>query len=113
MKKKVWDGSSAIVFVDFVFRKVKLPDHENISQSLTQKKKSLCVWAELFAQANLDRSITVLPKKELRAKRRDYFSKTELVGSHLFVRRTCAGTEPTQPTQEPTQASLAAEGIVW
>ena len=35
-EKKVWDGSSAIVSVDFVFRKVKLPDHENISQS--QKK---------------------------------------------------------------------------
>ena len=68
------------------------------------KKPSLCVWAELFAQANLDRSTQ---------KRRDYFSKTEVVASHLFVRRTCAGTEPTQPTQEPTQASLAAEGIVW
>ena len=55
-KKKVWDGSSAIVFVDFVFRKVKLPDHENISQSHPKKNKSLCVWVELFAQANLDRS---------------------------------------------------------
>ena len=52
-------------------------------------------------------------KKELNAQRRDCFSETELVRLHLFVCRTCSGTEPTQPTQEPTQASLAAEGIAW
>ena len=43
MKKKVWDGSSAIVFVDFVFRKVKLPDHENISRHTKKKNVALCL----------------------------------------------------------------------
>ena len=86
-----------------------MADHEHLPVT---EKTSLCVWTELFAQTNLDRSITVLPKKKLNAKRRDYFPKTELVGSHFFVRRTCAETEPTQPTQEPTQASLTAVVLV-
>ena len=49
-------------------------------------------------QTNLSHSITMLPTKQHNAKRRSYFSKTQLVGSHSK-----------QHTQERTQASSTTE----
>ena len=66
----------------------------------------------LGSRTNLDRSITVRPTKWLNAKRRACCSKTQLVGSHIFVCWTRAGTKAKQPKQEPTQPILTAEGFV-
>ena len=73
------------------FPAIKLRGHENISQS--QKKVVLLGKAAFLTfKQTPNPSITALPTKQLKAKRRDCLSKTQLVGSHCSVCRTRAGT---------------------